>query len=53
MKTSNSDLKFSYSDEYRAKKAFTYDKKILPLFLAVVKFYSTNRLFTVNSVNFS
>ena len=36
---------FSYSDECRTKKAFKYVKRMLPLFRAVVKFCSTNRLF--------
>ena len=37
---------FSYSDECRTKKAFKYFKMMLPLFRAVVKFCSTNSLFT-------
>ena len=36
---------FSYSDECWTKKAFKYVKRMLPLFPAVVKFCSTNRLF--------
>ena len=35
---------FSYSDEYRTRKTFKYVKRMLPLFRAVVKFCSTNRL---------
>ena len=36
----------AYSDKCRTKKAFKYVKKMLPLFRAVVKFCSINRLFT-------
>ena len=36
---------FSYSDECQANKAFKYVKRMLPLFHAVVKFCSINRLF--------
>ena len=36
---------FSYSDECRTKTNFQYVKRMLPLFRAVVKFCSTNRLF--------
>ena len=34
-----------YPDECRTKKAFKYVNRMLPLFRAVVKFCSTNRLF--------
>ena len=36
----------SYSDECRTKKSFQYAKAMFPLFRAIVKFCSTNRLFT-------
>ena len=35
-----------YSDACRTKKAFQYVKRMLPLFCAVVKLCTTNRLFT-------
>ena len=39
-----------YSDECRTKKSFQYVKIMLPLFRAVVKFCSTNRLLTSFSI---
>ena len=36
---------FSYSDECRTKISFRYVKRMLPLFRAVGKFCSINRLF--------
>ena len=40
-----------YSDKCQMKKAFQYVKIMLSLFCAVVKFCSTNRLFTFVEVN--
>ena len=38
----------SYSDECRTKKSFSVCEEMLPLFRAVLKFCSTNRLFKEN-----
>ena len=43
-------IRLWYSDEYRAKKAFKYVKRMLPLFRAVVKFCSTNRLIILECI---
>ena len=40
----------SYSDRCRTKKAFQYAKKMPPLFRAIVKFCSTNSLFTYSKL---
>ena len=40
----------SYSDECRTKKSFSVCQEMLPLFRAVLKFCSTNRLFKVKFV---
>ena len=42
----------SYSDECPTKKAFQYVKRMLLLFLALVKFCCTNKLFSTQVLQF-